>query len=247
LPAELGGGPVTTMTRGLIWAVVGAESKGGGVSANLVIQSQDATAAEALARAINKGLQLVAENEDIRKALPDIQQITALLKPTVNGDKLSVAIKAETLHDMVTRLLAPALSRARSSARRSMSARQLCELMKQVHIYGNDHKGQWPENWDTLIKSGGITRTTIISPERQTEYVYIRPSDDTRNLEGSRLVLYEAYEQWGEGIAVAFADSHAEFIGDEAKFKQLLAEALAKGTKTGATTQPATPPERDKR
>src|SRR5262249_20875160 len=73
LPKELGGGPATALTRGLLWAAATVETRPQ-LALRLVIQSQDAQAAQALA--------------DLRRAV-----INSLLEASVGGD-LSLKIAA---------------------------------------------------------------------------------------------------------------------------------------------------------
>lgn len=239
LPKEYGGGPITVVTHGAMWITIGANTQGG-VAANIVVGSQDAAAAQALHTVIDQTLAALSADRHVQKHLPTFTQIAARLRPTVRGDRLMLELNADTLRDTITRLIAPPLIEARTRAYRMMTGQSMCNLMAAIHTYANEHKNQWPESWATLLDTGAITQASLRSPERQLDFVYIRPSDPVGKVESSRMVLYEAHRQWGEGIHVAFADAHAEFIADEAKFKILLTEAMAKGTATGETTQPGT-------
>jgi len=61
-------------------------------------------------------------------------------------------------------------------------------------------------------------------PARKEGYVYMRPVNNVKDLKDASEtpILYEAFDQWGNGIDVGFADFHVEFIRDQAEFNKLL-------------------------
>ena len=111
LPAELGGGPSSVLSRGIRWAAVGidvAPRK----AVRLVIQSQDAQAAEALREKLVGLLSLAAALPDVRKQVPDFQAVAAFLAPKVEGDRLTVASddKTESFERAMAAIMQPMLS-----------------------------------------------------------------------------------------------------------------------------------------
>ena len=64
-------------------------------------------------------------------------------------------------------------------------------------------------------------------PEQKVGYVYIRPTELLgKSKQGlSRIMVYELYEKWREGISVCSVDDGIWFIKDEEQFKKLLAQA----------------------
>lgn len=239
LPRELGGDPITVVTRGAMWMALGIQTKGG-VSAKVVVQSQDAVAAQALGGVIDKGLKYLIEQDCLRGLTPSPEQFAALLKPTVSGDQLALEVKGETVRETIGKLVAPPLARARRTAKHTISANNMRGIMTALYKRGEKNQSQWPENLNVLVKEGYTPEASLVNPYRpgvRPGYVYVRPSE-ALSKQPERLVLYEAFDQWGEGIYVGFGDAHVELVADEARFKKLLAEAMEKGTLTGTTTQP---------
>jgi prepilin-type processing-associated H-X9-DG protein len=46
--------------------------------------------------------------------------------------------------------------------------------------------------------------------------------DERKYSKADSVVIYEHYEQWGDGINVGFGDGHVEFMKDEAEFLKRL-------------------------
>jgi hypothetical protein len=89
LPAELGGGPSSVLTRGIRWAAVGIDVSPR-TTFRLAIQSQDAQAALALREKLVGLLCLAGALPDVQKQVPDFQAVAAFLAPKVEGDRLTV-------------------------------------------------------------------------------------------------------------------------------------------------------------
>lgn len=84
--------------------------------------------------------------------------------------------------------------------------------------YG-DKNGQWPATLEGF--AGEVNPEVLVNPASpERGYVYIRPQGQYPNAES--VVIYEHYEQWGEGINVGFGDGHVEFMKDEAEFLKRL-------------------------
>ena len=89
LPKEIGGGPSRTLTQGVRWAALSVEAVPQ-ISARLVVQSQDAQAAQALRDKWIELLGLVANNEAVRRELPPLAAATEILKPDVQQERLVI-------------------------------------------------------------------------------------------------------------------------------------------------------------
>ena len=103
LPEEIGGGPSTALTQGLLWAAVGVNAPPG-MHVNAVVQSRDAAAAKALKGIIGRGLALLAAERELRDLLPGdvIERLRAALAPEVTGDRLTWRYSAARIDDLVT-------------------------------------------------------------------------------------------------------------------------------------------------
>jgi hypothetical protein len=107
---------------------------------------------------------------------------------------------------------------------RLKSAVNVDRILKACRKYAGEHNGQWPDSLKELTKHG-IEEETFVNPrqpERKVGYIYLKPplsaSEDA-------IVLYEAYDEWNEGINVGYASTRVEFVRDESAFEKRLKES----------------------
>jgi len=135
LPRELGGGPTTTLTRGILWAAAGADLAPK-LSLRVVAQSQDADAAQKLHGLIVQVLKTLREDKALEKEVPDLARITALLTPRLAGDQLLV-----TLDDpAIATVLVSSVQKVRTAAARAQSANNLRQLAQAMADYHDKHR-----------------------------------------------------------------------------------------------------------
>jgi hypothetical protein len=135
LPPEIGGGPVTDITRGIRWAALATDVKPK-LSFRLTVQSGDAPAAQKLADRWAEALRLLAAHQEVRRLWPDFDRFTAKLRPKVEGDRLTLALDEP---DLVA-LLQPAAGRARAAADRARGTNNLKQIGIALHNYHDAHK-----------------------------------------------------------------------------------------------------------
>ena len=104
LPKEIGGGPSTALTRGILWAAAGADGPPK-ASLRLVIQSRDARAAQTLSQRIARIHRSVAAMAPVRKRVRDIDKVLALLTPRVQGDRLTLHLPEAAIVSLVKSFL----------------------------------------------------------------------------------------------------------------------------------------------
>jgi hypothetical protein len=79
------------------------------------------------------------------------------------------------------------------------TAMNIKRMLLACYSYG-DKNGQWPDSLESLAGQG-------IEPELLANgYIYIKPNlpDDLQHNPDKKIVLYEAYETWGDGIYAGF-------------------------------------------
>jgi len=109
--------------------------------------------------------------------------------------------------------------------KRSQTASNMKQILLTCIMYAQDHEDRWPDSLQDLTEYG-LVKDTLINPrqpERQIGYIYIKPCTP---LSPQQVVLYEAYDSWGDGINVGYADGHVHFIKEEYNFKNDLQKPI---------------------
>jgi prepilin-type processing-associated H-X9-DG protein len=223
LPKELGGGPAKAVSRGVQWGAIWAHLPPD-ASAQLVIEAQDADNAKTLREIADKG---IAALRDHAKDMPfDMDGLTKLLSPKVEGNRLVIALDAGKSKELASAVLLPGLMQARQNAERVRSASNMRQLLLGTIMYANDNKNTWPDKLDQITKYLGdekFLKTVMVNPQRPEQtpgYTYRKPEGQGG---GRTVVMYETYTQWpAGGINVGFADGHVEWVSNEQQFKRML-------------------------
>lgn len=137
LPKQLGGGPSSVFTRGVRWAAVGIDVSPR-QAFRMVIQSDDASTAEALREKLAELLRLAGQQKEVRRQVPEFEAVAALLTPKVEGDRLMVAAdeKMETFSKALAALMRPLLI----AEARAASVNNLKEIALAMHNYYSANK-----------------------------------------------------------------------------------------------------------
>ena len=133
LPKELGGGPITVVTRGFQWAAFGIDITPK-LEFKAVVQAKDAEAAEELQKLSQRALNslVVASTGEP----PPLAPLFPLLKPKVEGDRLVLALEDKAIQSVLT----PTISQTRQAAARQVSANNLKQLGLAMHNYHDAYK-----------------------------------------------------------------------------------------------------------
>lgn len=234
LPAALGGGAIAPLTRGARWVAIGLNLPPK-TSCKIIIQSDDAAAAKALHGLITESVAALAAQPTVQRMCPTIGQIVKLMTPALEGDQLVVALDRQQVYDTARDLLIPKLFQARQQAKRVVSLANLRMIAQAVHVYAADHQGRCPESLQAMIGAGVLTDRTLanpLRPEHTVGYVYLSPDAKIDNVDPQAIIAYEVHETWpADGLGVVFADGHAEWLTDEARFKTGLARLRTNGDK----------------
>ncbi|MBN1910095.1 MAG: DUF1559 domain-containing protein [Pirellulales bacterium] len=139
LRPELGGGPSTILTEGLLWAAVGASLAPEPV-ARLTIQSKDADAAERLARTWNTGLEN-AKKHLVKLFGPSFAETAAnVLRPQVEKDRLRLTLAKKGGVELLVDVARPLLRGTVLTEWRKRSVEKMRQIGIAMHNYVDSHK-----------------------------------------------------------------------------------------------------------
>jgi hypothetical protein len=136
LPAQLGGGSIQVLTRGLQWLAVRIDTSPN-VEIHLTAQAADNSAAKALVGLLDKAVKFVREDQDFQVLLKDIP--AEKLTPKVDDNRLALDLSEETLVSFAK----PAVVKIREAAFRMQSSNNLHLILLAMHNY-HDAAGRLP-------------------------------------------------------------------------------------------------------
>ncbi len=136
LPPQLGGGPITSITRGVLWMAVGVGLDGAHSTFRLVVASPD----EAAARALEKSGRAIADLIAKTPSDPAIPGLIGRLKTEVQGARIVVTGDPETAAGLVSAIIRP----AREASTRSGCTNNEKQIALALHNYASAHKGAFP-------------------------------------------------------------------------------------------------------
>ena len=223
LPKELGGGPSTTLTRGVRWLAVGAQA-GEQLSGTLIIQSPDEPSASALNGMFRAGLDSLATEFKLKDQLTKAAEIVL---PKQQASRLTLTIGQDQL-TALAQLLAEPLSMARDQAKRVQSMSNVRQVLLGIIMHADANKGQWPEDLQALVKAGHIPPQLLTNPRQPggRGYIYVKPATPFGKTNPNVILLHESPEDAADGINAGFADGHVEWMTME-RFKQAMARQKA--------------------
>jgi len=134
LPKELGGEPITTVTRGFLWAAVGVDLAPK-ASVRVTVQSQDASSAQKLRDLLAQFFKSVGEegphNQKARDVLPGFDKLVERLTPKVEEDCLVLTLDEK---DLVA-TLKPVVAMAQDRAEETRSMNNLKQIGLAMHNF----------------------------------------------------------------------------------------------------------------
>jgi len=133
-PAELGGGPMTDLTRGMLWGAAGLEI-GAKPSLRLVTASQDANASKALLHLGENVVAFLGRSPEVLKVVPGLPKVLAGIKPTVTENRIMLNVDAQQAASLIDSAIRP----ARQAALRSECVNNEKQIGLALHNYHSRH------------------------------------------------------------------------------------------------------------
>jgi hypothetical protein len=135
LPREVGNGPITVVSRGARWASISfdAEPK---PRAQVVVRSQDADAAKALARVAQNALKVLAQAIPQKGPQAELARDVARLEPRAENDRVRLDVDLEKLSSLVS----IPLRQAREASHRTNCVNNLKYIGLAMHNYLSAHQ-----------------------------------------------------------------------------------------------------------
>ncbi len=135
LPAEVGGGSVKVLMRGIQWAAVAMEAPPA-TSIRFVVQSEDAGKAKELAEFLKSNVARLAKLPMAEKIVPGLGSMVNALTPSVAGDRVTLSLDEKN----VATLLKPAARAMHNSVNRQTSSANLKKIALGIYGYFDIHK-----------------------------------------------------------------------------------------------------------
>jgi hypothetical protein len=138
LPKELGGGPITDLTRGFQWGAAGIDLAPK-MDIRIVVQARDAGAADDLQKLSERALATLTAR--VENDVPALRTLVPMLKPKVEGDRLVLAVDDKALQAVLT----PTIVQTRLAASRAQSMNNLKQMGLALHNYHDTYKAFPPQ------------------------------------------------------------------------------------------------------
>jgi prepilin-type processing-associated H-X9-DG protein len=140
----------------------------------------------------------------------------------------------------------PSLS-SHDSVPRVRSASNLRQIGQAILLYTNDHQGQYPDSFATILLNEDVTSEVFVSPSRNetpaigpttqaianqlsatghVSYIYLGRGLSTNTVTPNTIVAYEKILNSSSATNMLFGDGHVEFV-DPPTTAKILARALA--------------------
>jgi hypothetical protein len=167
LPVPLGGGSISTLTRGMQWASLALTFEPKPI-VRIVVQGKDADAAKALQKLAKDGLNLAAGSLKGNPDTAPLAEAVGQMNPTVEGDRVTLSADLQK----ASALVAVPIRAARENARRTQCVNNLKQIGLAMHNYHSKHDSFPPAF--TASKEGKplLSWRVLILPYLEQEELY---------------------------------------------------------------------------
>jgi hypothetical protein len=139
LPAEVGGGPSSVLTRGVKWVAIGVDGPPK-LALHLVVQAVDEPAAVKLHAWSAAALKALGRTEEVKRSWPAWDELAMALQPTRSGDRLVLKLD----NAQMTALVKPLVGKGQFAGYSKRAMNSLKQLALAMHVFADAHKGTFP-------------------------------------------------------------------------------------------------------
>ncbi len=223
LPDEVGGGPSAVLTRGFLWAAASAAAPPR-PSLQVVVQMQDGESAHELQRLVPRLLVELGKEKDLRRIVPNYDQILLSLLPEVAGDRLTLSLNAARIDRHIAEWINAILKREEEARGPIGSGRRAHAIFLACMTYANKHDGEWPAELKQLAAGRYLESDDLLRnpqhPELEIGFAYRKPA---KAADPRTVVIYEKHDDWPPtGVVVGFRDGSVQLVEGQERFKQML-------------------------
>lgn len=229
LPQELGGGSIQIVSRGMQWMSL-AIGLPPSPSLRIVVQGTNAAAAGKLNDVINRAITWAAQRKEGPQEALAFTQMLGGLKTQLHDDRITIDLSGSDVNKLAATIAGQMIEEQNRDSR-LLVAKHLRQLSMAVLMYADGHTGQFPKDLgNDLEKELGDNLKELyidpLRPDQKKPYVYLKLADRLSDVKDahSAVMIYENHTTWDDGINVAFADGHVEWVSDEKQFKSMLKE-----------------------
>jgi hypothetical protein len=196
LPAELGGGSSTAITRGALWAAVGI-SLPPKASVSIMAQAESEPAAKALLATLNATVKFIATSPETADEhfTPLFQPFAKAFNPVQAGDRVTLTWDQTQIETIIFHTVAPMLGAARNEARGVAALANLHSLGVGIVGYAMEHDSQLP-------------------PDLGATMPYCTPNDNPRPYLSpqANVAVPDDYNKWDHDKKAAWVNANSSFI-----------------------------------
>jgi hypothetical protein len=139
LPPELGGRPITELTRGVLWVAAGL-SAGPEPSLKLVVAAPSPEAAQDLKRLGQDLVTSVRKSRPLQDVMPEFPQLAAQLRTEIVGDRIIARADAQ----LAARLIDSVVRPSREGALQAQCTNHEKQIALAMHNYASRHDRAFP-------------------------------------------------------------------------------------------------------
>ncbi|MFC1760507.1 hypothetical protein ACFL6U_00320 [Planctomycetota bacterium] len=206
------------LAQSLTWLALGVEGPPA-LGARMTVMAQDEKQAEMLQAWVQAALAFVAQQPELQRCLPELNQAVKQIVFHQQGNRLVLEIDTEKADTLMNQLVGPWLINAREQMRERVCQTNLKGLGKALVIYANDYEDQFPPNLDILIEACEMAPRGLMCPAVRAKDSYVYRAMDLKWQQQGELMIM-AYDKLvnhsHQGRNVLFMDGHVEWMTEEA-------------------------------